>query len=53
MAAAAIKQVVEEQVLRAAKEMEDKLDAQLHKLDRLDVDDIEALRERRVQELKR
>ncbi len=43
----------EQQVLRAAEEMETALDAQLHAMDNLDPDDIEALRQRRVQEMKR
>lgn len=53
MASALIKQAVEEQVLRAAQEVEDKLDAQLHELDRLEVDDLDVLREKRMRELKR
>ncbi|KDD74368.1 hypothetical protein H632_c1365p0, partial [Helicosporidium sp. ATCC 50920] len=52
MASALIKQAVEEQVLRAAQEVEDKLDAQLHELDRLEVDDLDVLREKRMRELK-
>lgn len=48
-----IQAAVEQQVLRAAEEMETALDAQLHAMDNLDPDDIEALRQRRVQEMKR
>ncbi|KAL6770507.1 hypothetical protein ACKKBF_B31515 [Auxenochlorella protothecoides x Auxenochlorella symbiontica] len=48
-----IQAAIEQQVLRAAEEMETALDAQLHAMDNLDPDDIEALRQRRVQEMKR
>jgi hypothetical protein len=40
-------------VLTAAKAVEDKLDEEIAALDRLDPDDIEALRERRIQQMRR
>jgi len=40
-------------VLSAAKVVEDKLDEEIATLDRLDADDIEALRERRIQQMRR
>lgn len=46
-------QAIENQVLNAAKAVEDHLDAQLDRLDKLDEDDIEAIRERRLAEMKR
>jgi hypothetical protein len=44
---------LEKQVLSAAKAVEDKLDEEIAALDRLDPDDIEALRERRIQQMRR
>jgi hypothetical protein len=40
-------------VLSAAKAVEDKIDEEIAALDRLDPDDIEALRERRIQQMRR
>ena len=40
-------------MLSAAKVVEDKLDEEIATLDRLDADDIEALRERRIQQMRR
>ena len=40
-------------MLSAAKVVEDKLDEEIATLDRLDTDDIEALRERRIQQMRR
>ncbi|KAL4196806.1 hypothetical protein AMTRI_Chr04g185010 [Amborella trichopoda] len=48
-----IQQIVEKQVLTVAKAFEDKIDDEIAALDRLDLDDIEALRERRLQQLKK
>lgn len=46
-------QIIEKQVLTVAKAVEDKLDEEIAALDRLDLDDIEALRERRLQQMKK
>ncbi|KAG5254123.1 thioredoxin domain-containing protein [Salix suchowensis] len=45
--------IIEKQVLTVAKAVEDKIDEEISALDRLDLDDIEALRERRLQQMKR
>ena len=44
---------MEKQVLSVAKAVEDKLDEQIAALERLDPDDIEALRERRMLQMRR
>lgn len=44
-----VQQAIEGQLLSVAQRVEDQLDDQLHALDKLDADDIEALRERRLQ----
>ena len=46
-------QVIEKQVLTVAKAVEEKLDEEIAALERLDVDDLEAIRERRLQQMKR
>jgi hypothetical protein len=46
-------QLVEQAVLRVAKQLEDQLDAELHKLDHLQDDDLERLRARRIADLKK
>ncbi|KAG7025793.1 Thioredoxin domain-containing protein 9-like protein, partial [Cucurbita argyrosperma subsp. argyrosperma] len=46
-------QILEKQVLTVAKAVEDKIDDDIAALDRLDLDDLEALRERRLQQMKR
>ncbi|CAO2206305.1 unnamed protein product [Urochloa humidicola] len=48
-----VSQILEKQVLSAAKAVEDKLDEEIAVLERLDPDDIEALRERRIQQMRR
>ncbi|KAJ0077085.1 hypothetical protein Patl1_35294 [Pistacia atlantica] len=48
-----VQEIVEKQVLTVAKAVEDKLDEEITALDRLDMDDIEALRERRLQQMKK
>ncbi|KAJ3693374.1 hypothetical protein LUZ60_008854 [Juncus effusus] len=48
-----VSQIIEKQVLTVVKAVEDQLDEQIAALDRLDVDDIEALRERRLQQMKK
>ncbi|KAL6842238.1 hypothetical protein ACP4OV_027886 [Aristida adscensionis] len=48
-----VSQILEKQVLTAAKAVEEKLDEEIAALDRLDPDDLEALRERRIQQMRR
>lgn len=49
----AVQAAIEQQVLRAAQEVESQIDAELHKLETLDDDDLERLRQKRIDELKR
>eukprot|EP00250_Pteridium_aquilinum_P031029 c4277_g1_i1 orf=444-1079(-) len=49
----ALQKVIEQQVLTVAQVVEEKLDDEISKLDKLDEDDLEALRERRLQQLKK
>lgn len=46
-------QIIEKQVLTVAKAVEEKLDDEIAALDRLDEDDLEAIRERRLQQMKK
>ncbi|KAL2231541.1 UNVERIFIED_CONTAM: Thioredoxin domain-containing protein 9 [Sesamum indicum] len=46
-------EIVEKQVLTVAKAVEEKIDDEIAALDRLDVDDLEVLRERRLQHMKK
>ncbi|CAL0320744.1 unnamed protein product [Lupinus luteus] len=48
-----IEEVIEKQVLTVAQAVEDKIDDEIAALERLDADDIEALRERRLQQMKK
>ncbi|XP_023896566.1 thioredoxin domain-containing protein 9 homolog [Quercus suber] len=48
-----VAQIIEKQVLMVAKAMEDKLDEEISTLDCLDLDDLEVLRERRLQQMKK
>ncbi|KAL9404576.1 hypothetical protein Peur_001548 [Populus x canadensis] len=48
-----LQDIIEKQVLTVAKAVEDKIDEEIAALDRLDLDDIEALRERRLQQMKK
>ncbi|KAH6773114.1 thioredoxin-like/ATP-binding protein [Perilla frutescens var. hirtella] len=48
-----VQEILEKQVLTVAKAMEDKIDEEISALDRLDPDDMEALRERRLQQMKK
>ncbi|XP_073003187.1 thioredoxin domain-containing protein 9 homolog [Typha latifolia] len=48
-----VKQILEKQMLTVAKAVEDKIDEEISALDRLDLDDIEVLRERRIQQMKK
>ncbi|GKV26436.1 hypothetical protein SLEP1_g35735 [Rubroshorea leprosula] len=45
--------ILEKQVLTVAKAVEDQIDEEIAALDRLDHDDLEALRERRLQQMKK
>lgn len=46
-------QILEQQVLTVVKAVEDKIDDEISALDRLDSDDLEALRERRLKQMKK
>ena len=46
-------QILEKQVLTVAKAMEEKIDEEIAALDRLENDDIEVLREKRLQQMKK
>ncbi|KAL1296093.1 hypothetical protein HN51_056854 [Arachis hypogaea] len=48
-----IEEVIEKQVLTVVQAVEDKIDDEIAALDRLDADDLEALRERRLQQMKK
>ncbi|KAF7840759.1 thioredoxin domain-containing protein 9-like protein [Senna tora] len=48
-----IQEVIEKQVLTVVQAVEDKIDEEIAALDRLDIDDLEALRERRLQQMKK
>ena len=48
-----VQQMMEQQLLRAAQEVEDQIDSEMHKLENMDDDDIERLRQKRIDELKR
>eukprot|EP00245_Coleochaete_scutata_P007205 TRINITY_DN22336_c0_g1_i1.p1 TRINITY_DN22336_c0_g1~~TRINITY_DN22336_c0_g1_i1.p1 ORF type:complete len:210 (-),score=62.82 TRINITY_DN22336_c0_g1_i1:734-1363(-) len=52
MAGVALQQVVEQQVLAVAKAVEDHIDDELNRLERFDEDDLDKLRQRRLQEMK-
>ncbi|KAI6678118.1 hypothetical protein NL676_038914 [Syzygium grande] len=53
MANPIVQEIIEKQVLTVAKAVEDKIDEEIAALDRLDDDDLEALRERRLAQMKR
>ena len=46
-------QIIEQQILSIAKVVEDQLDGKLQELENLEVDDLDRLRERRIQQLKK
>jgi hypothetical protein len=48
-----VQQVVEDSILKAAKQAEDELDNQIRALENLDDDDLERLRQKRIDQLKR
>ncbi|KAL2477317.1 Thioredoxin superfamily protein [Forsythia ovata] len=48
-----VQEILEKQVLNVVKAVEDKIDEEISALDRLDLDDIEVLRERRLQQMKK
>jgi hypothetical protein len=47
-----VQQAIQQQVLQVAQQLEEQIDSQLHKLDNLQDDDLERIRQRRVQELR-
>ncbi|XP_062020620.1 thioredoxin domain-containing protein 9 homolog [Rosa rugosa] len=53
MANRAVQEIIEQQVLTVAKAVEEKLDEEIAALDRVDDDDLEVLRERRLQQMKK
>ncbi|XP_022854514.1 thioredoxin domain-containing protein 9 homolog [Olea europaea var. sylvestris] len=48
-----VQEILEKQLLTVAKAVEDKIDDEISAIDRLDPDDMEALRERRLQQMKK
>ncbi|XP_076916092.1 thioredoxin domain-containing protein 9 homolog [Bidens hawaiensis] len=48
-----VQEIIEKQVLTVAKAVEDKIDDEIAALEKLDLDDIEVLRERRLQQMKK
>ncbi|KAI3448154.1 hypothetical protein Pfo_004819 [Paulownia fortunei] len=48
-----VQEILEKQVLTVVKAVEDKIDEEISALDRLDSDDLEVLRERRLQQMKK
>lgn len=48
-----IQQALEANLLKVAQTVEDQIDAKLHKLDNLDEDDIERIRQKRIDDMKR
>ena len=50
---AMVQAAIEQNVLNIAKQMEDQLDSQLNKMDNLDEDDLEGIRRKRIDDLKR
>ncbi|KAK4401721.1 Thioredoxin domain-containing protein 9 [Sesamum angolense] len=48
-----VQEILEKQVLTVAKAVEDKIDEEISALERLDMDDLEVLRERRLQQMKK
>ncbi|ESR36109.1 Thioredoxin domain-containing protein 9-like [Citrus sinensis] len=48
-----VQEILEKQLLTVAKAVEEKLDEEIAAIDRLDDDDLEALRERRLQQMKK
>merc|ERR1719407_358073 len=53
MVQAQVQQAIEGQVLAAAQQMEDALDEKLHELENLDEDDLERVKQRRLDEMKK
>jgi hypothetical protein len=50
---AAVQRVIEQQVLNVAKQLEDQIDSRIQKLENLDDEDIDRLRQKRIVELKK
>lgn len=46
-------QIVEQHLLAAAQQMEDQIDSEMHQLQKLDEDDMESLRQQRIQQMKK
>ncbi|KAK2974510.1 hypothetical protein RJ640_018675 [Escallonia rubra] len=53
MANPMVQEILEKQVMTVVKAVEDQIDDEIAALDRLDLDDIEVLRERRLQQMKK
>lgn len=53
MAGQLVQQAIEQSVLRVAKQLEDQLDDEMHKLDNMQDDDLERIRQRRILDLKK
>lgn len=47
----ALQQVIEQQVLRAAAEVEEKLDAEINQYEKMTDDDLEELRRKRLEQM--
>ena len=49
----AIQHALEQNLLQVAKTVEDQLDAKLHELDNLEEDDLERIRQKRIEDMKK
>ena len=49
----AVQQMLEQNLLQVAQTMEAQLDAQLHNLDNLEEDDLERIRQKRIDDMKK
>lgn len=49
---AIVQQAIQDQIVSAARQVEDQLDSELHTLENLDGEDLEVLRQRRIDQLK-
>ncbi|KAL7168038.1 hypothetical protein ACSBR2_038471 [Camellia fascicularis] len=48
-----VQEIIEKEVLTVAKVVKDKIDDEIHALDRLDLDDIDVFKEHRLQQMKK
>ncbi|KAI3767516.1 hypothetical protein L2E82_17682 [Cichorium intybus] len=48
-----VQEIIEQQLLTVAKAVEDKIDDEIAALEKLDLDDIEVMRERKLQQMKK